>query len=364
MALLSVEKRKAYFKKLGYGEYNTTNIKKLQKEYLREKDVDGIYGLNTDRLLRHVYNCSLVPSFEPKEFRCTCGRCTGYPTYMKQVELKHIQKIRDHYKKPMIITSALRCSYENSRVGGVANSGHLRGYAVDFYMAGVTDTVAHRTSTLAWIKKQENHEFTYGASMKDSNGFYRTASGMGNAMHTETHAPKAQTKQDKMVAWAKKIAADNSWIYVHWKKDDAKTKKCPICNNYPKGKYHGWYCTRWVLAPWVHGAKLKKTCGNPPNNGQIEKIYNAKTDAEALKLARQYIGIKDIKVIRSKKNLPTSKLKAGDMCYYFSGNTCKHAWFYIGKGKMIDANSYSDKAKQIAIRKRMSCRVAIRYIGK
>ena len=160
MALLAVEKRKAYFKKLGYGEYNAANIKKLQKDYLREKDVDGIYGLNTDRLLRHVYNCSLVPDFEPKEFRCTCGRCTGYPTYMKQVELKHIQKIRDHYKKPLIITSALRCSYENSRVGGVTNSGHLRGYAVDFYMAGVTDTVAHRTAALAWIKKQENHEFT------------------------------------------------------------------------------------------------------------------------------------------------------------------------------------------------------------
>lgn len=173
-----------------------------------------------------------------------------------------------------------------------------------------------------------------------------------------------KTPQEKMVAWAKKIASDNSWIYVHWKGSDIKTKRCPICYNYPKGKYHGWFCTRWVLAPWVHGAGLKKKCGYPPNNGKIEKIYNAKTDAEALRLARKYIGIKDIKVIRSKKNLNQSVLKAGDMCYYFKGNYCHHAWFYIGNGQMIDANSYKDKNRQIAIRKAMSCKVAIRYIGK
>ena len=175
---------------------------------------------------------------------------------------------------------------------------------------------------------------------------------------------KAKTKQELMVEWATKIAKDNSWHYVHWEKGDPKTKKCPICNNYPKGKYHGWYCTRWNMAPWVHGAGIKKTCGNPPNNGQIEKLWSAKTDAEALKLARKYTGIQDIKVIRSKSNLKQSQLKAGDMCYYFNGTTCQHAFFYVGDGYMIDANSYKDEAKQIAKRKAMSCKVAIRYVGK
>ena len=167
-----------------------------------------------------------------------------------------------------------------------------------------------------------------------------------------------------MVEWATKIANDNSYIYVHWKKNDPKTKKCPICNNYPKGKYHGWYCTRWNMAPWVHGAGLKKTCGNPPNNGQIDQIYRAKTKAEALKLARKFTGIHDIQVIRSKSGISQKALKAGDMCYYYSGSSCQHAFVYIGDGKMIDANSYKDKSKQIAKRKAMSCKVAIRYVGK
>ena len=364
--MLTQAQREARLKYLGFGDYSKESILAFQKKAFpnNKEEWDSTYGINTDRALRHFYNVrKFTKNFKPEEFKCKCGKCNGYPSYMKQVELAHIQNIRNHYGKPIKITSALRCPHENRQVGGVPNSGHLKGYAVDFYMAGVTDTVANRTKALSWIKKQDNHEFTYGANMKDSNGLYRSASGMGNAMHTETHAPKL-TPQQKMVAWAKKIAGDNSWIYVHWKKNDAKTKKCPICNHYPKGKYHGWYCTRWNLAPWVHGAGIKKSCGNPPNNGQIDKIYNAKTNAEALRLARNYLGIHNIKVIRNRKGIPQSQLRAGDMCYYYQGGYCKHAFFYIGNGKMIDANSYKDPAKQIAIRKAMSCKVAIRYTGK
>lgn len=187
MTLLTIKQRKKKFKALGLGDYNKAGILAFQKKYFkREQDQDGIYGSDTDKLLRHVYNCSLVPNFEPEEFRCSCGRCTGYPTWMRQVELKHLQAIRNHYKKPMTITSGVRCAYENRRVGGVSNSGHLKGYAADFYMAGVTDTVSHRVAAQSWIVTLPNHKFTYGAYMKDSNGLYRTASGMGNAMHTET----------------------------------------------------------------------------------------------------------------------------------------------------------------------------------
>ena len=192
MALLTTEQRKRRFEYLGFGKYSKENILKFQKKaFPKDSDEqDSKYGFKTDRALRTFYNVKKFGGgyFKPEEFRCTCGRCSGYPSYMKKVEIQHITKIRKHYKRPMIITSALRCSYENSRVGGVKNSGHTRGYAVDFYMKGVTDTVDNRVDALKWIKKQEDHEFTYGANMKDSNGLYRTASGMGNAMHTETHA--------------------------------------------------------------------------------------------------------------------------------------------------------------------------------
>lgn len=201
MALLSKEGRIKRYKYLGY-EYTHEGIKAFQKKAFPDqpKQQDGKHGVNTDRALRHFYNVKkCTTSFKPEEFRCKCGHCTGYPTYMKQVELKHLQKIRNHYKKPMTITSGLRCSYENNRVGGVRNSGHLKGYAADFYIEGVTDTVAHRQKSMSYIKKLDNHQFTYGAYMKDSNGMYRAAAGMGNAMHTETHAP-SPSKEDLIIA--------------------------------------------------------------------------------------------------------------------------------------------------------------------
>lgn len=188
MALLSIDKRKEYFKVLGFGEYNSENLKKFQKVAFpsHPEEWDGIFGSKSNAALRHFYNVwKCTKDFKPTEFRCTCGRCTGYPTFMKQRELKHLQAIRDHYKTPMIITSGLRCPYENRRVGGVSNSGHLTGRAADFYMRGVTDTVPNRNKALKWIVKQPNHKFTYGAHMVDSEGNYRNAIGMGNAMHTE-----------------------------------------------------------------------------------------------------------------------------------------------------------------------------------
>lgn len=235
MSLLAVNTRKKYFKKLGLGEYNEKNIRKLQKKYMRAQDVDGIYGTDTDRLLRHVYNCSLVKNFKPEEFRCPCGKCTGYPARMKQVELKHIQTIRDHYGRPMIITSGLRCKVENRRVGGVSNSGHLTGYAVDFYMEGVTDTAPNRNKALSYIKTLPNHKFTYGAHMVDSDGAYREASGMGNAMHTETKKKVSQSIIDQMLT-ACKTQAD--WM----KKSKYKWQSNPTIT---KSKYYG-TCVTYV----------------------------------------------------------------------------------------------------------------------
>ena len=191
MALLSKEDREKRFKYLGLGEYNKENILKFQKKAFPnlKSQQDSVYGKNTDNALRTFYNVKkTTKNFTPQEFKCECGGkyCSGYPSFMKQNEMKHLQAIRDHYGKPMTITCGLRCPTQNRKVGGVSNSGHLKGYAADFYMQGVTDTVPNRNKALMWIMKQPNHKFTYGAHMVDSEGNYRSANGMGNAMHTET----------------------------------------------------------------------------------------------------------------------------------------------------------------------------------
>lgn len=192
MALLSIEERKEFFKTLGLGEYNEENIEKLQKKYmLRKKDVDGKYGNDTDNLLRHLMNCHLYlkkENFKPEEFRCGCGgkHCCGYPTYMKPMELKNIQSIRSHYGKPMIITCGVRCVSYNRAVGGIQNSEHLKGLAVDYYIQGVTDTLANRKRSIQWIKTLPGHHYTYGNGI-NSNGYKVNYPGMGNALHTDSY---------------------------------------------------------------------------------------------------------------------------------------------------------------------------------
>ena len=239
MVLLTVDQRKKKFKELGFGEYNEASIKKFQKKYLRAKDVDGVYGTNTDKALRHVYNVKkYTKNFEPEEFKCECGGryCTGYPSWMKKVELENLQAIRTHFGKPMTVTCGLRCRpYNNSLVGSIPNSKHLSGYATDFYMAGVTDTLANRKAAIKWIKKLPNHNYTYGNGY-NSNGVSLKASYMGNALHTDTNKPiaKPEPKQEKSPAKetpktltnADKLAACAYEFAYH-----SNTKKA----NYPKG---------------------------------------------------------------------------------------------------------------------------------
>lgn len=215
MALLKLEQRKEYFKALGLGEYNEENIKAVQKKYmLRKSDVDGVYGTNTDNLLRHLMNCHLYlnpDNFRPEEFRCGCnGRhCCGYPTYMQAVELKNVQAIRSHYGKPMAITCGVRCNAYNREVGGISNSEHKKGLAVDYCIKGVTDTLTNRKANIGWISSLPNHHYTYGNGIfaETVNGRttkgYVSAPGMGNAMHTDCResapAPSPYDENGKLI---------------------------------------------------------------------------------------------------------------------------------------------------------------------
>lgn len=187
---MTEKERKDIFKELGLGNYNKTNIKKFQKTAFSDpNEWDGICGKKTDTALLHWRNVyKYTKNFKPEEFKCDCGGryCTGYPDYMKPHELMHIQAIRDHWRKPMKVTCGLRCKVYNGKLkGSIANSKHLTGQAVDFYMKGVTDTLANRKMAIKWIKKQPFHTYTYGNGI-NSYGYKVAASYMGNCMHTDT----------------------------------------------------------------------------------------------------------------------------------------------------------------------------------
>ena len=179
--------------------------------------------------------------------------------------------------------------------------------------------------------------------------------------------PKPQpTTQDKIVAWAKKIASDNSWHYVKWS-SNKKTHECPICHDHAKGKYHGWNCIGFAFACWHHGGGIKCKCNcSVINDDEWNKIYKAKTDAKALKIAKDLIGINDIAIIRNKKGIPQSQLKAGDICAR-ADKEVEHIFLYIGDGKMADCRGSNGKVpndNQISVRKAQVAKIAIRYTGK
>lgn len=73
--------------------------------------------------------------FKRKEFACKCG--CGFDAV--DVELLELcTMIREHFGKPMTITSACRCESHNAKVGGAKSSQHKLGKAVDFQIRDVS----------------------------------------------------------------------------------------------------------------------------------------------------------------------------------------------------------------------------------
>lgn len=196
--LLTIKQRQRKLKDLGFYKLKVDGIegagtkkayKDLQKKYfIRKTDIDGIYGNNTDILLRNAWNVKMTcKNFKLEEFKCECGGrgCTGYPKVINTTLLKHLQTIRTKYRVPIIITSGLRCKWYNSRLSGsISKSEHCNGKAIDFY-SNKTKTLANRKSMIDRIIKMSSMSYVY------CNGYWRTkwrkgtisASYMGTSIH-------------------------------------------------------------------------------------------------------------------------------------------------------------------------------------
>lgn len=76
----------------------------------------------------------LSNNFQAYEFDCGCGCST---TKIDDKLVDYLQKIRDHFGKPITITSAYRCPTHNAREGGASKSRHVTGEAADFRVEGI-----------------------------------------------------------------------------------------------------------------------------------------------------------------------------------------------------------------------------------
>ena len=90
----------------------------------------------------------LSANFKVREFYCRDG---SDPIFVDSELVQCLQKIRNHFGKPVHITSGYRTAAYNARkdVGGAKFSQHQYGKAADIWIAGVSvDTLAAYVETL------------------------------------------------------------------------------------------------------------------------------------------------------------------------------------------------------------------------
>lgn len=81
-----------------------------------------------------------IEFFTEAEFRCKCGGryCDGYPARMQEQVVRICDSARRHFGRPGHVISGLRCRTHNANEGGVADSQHIYGEAVDLMIEGVS----------------------------------------------------------------------------------------------------------------------------------------------------------------------------------------------------------------------------------
>lgn len=99
-----------------------------------------------------------IEYFTRDELKCKCGGryCNGFPAEPQEMTVRLADRARKHFGKPAHNVSFLRCRQHNANSGGVANSQHMYGEAMDIRIEGVT-----ANDLYSFMKKQPEVRYTY-----------------------------------------------------------------------------------------------------------------------------------------------------------------------------------------------------------
>lgn len=158
------------------GKQTQAAVRAFQRDYgLLE---DGIAGAKTQKALRQAIfdNWEKPSQTAPTEtaktgtwwddiryftradpyIGCSCGRCGGFPAEPSEKLMRLADKVREASGRPMVPTSTVRCRAHNAEVGGVGNSRHLLGNAMDFAIPGLSSQ-----QILFLVRAQKETAYTY-----------------------------------------------------------------------------------------------------------------------------------------------------------------------------------------------------------
>lgn len=72
-----------------------------------------------------------IGNFDTKEFESKDGKPSPWRTVVNPQLIELLNKIRDEFGEPIVVTSGYRSPEHNAKVGGVKNSMHVLGQAAD-----------------------------------------------------------------------------------------------------------------------------------------------------------------------------------------------------------------------------------------
>jgi uncharacterized protein YcbK (DUF882 family) len=97
----------------------------------------------------------LSKHFSRSEFTCKCNSCGFNTVDTKMLEV--LENVREHFDKPVTITSGCRCVSHNRKIGGSKNSQHLIGRASDFKVLDIEPEEVYN-----YIDEEYPHTFGLG----------------------------------------------------------------------------------------------------------------------------------------------------------------------------------------------------------
>lgn len=156
-----------------WGTQSQQATEAFQRDFL--PPADGKFGPLTEQRILEVIASGEAPQqeetaagdswwdeieyFKPAEFTCKCGCGAGE---MEEKLIRAADTMRKAMGEPINVSSGRRCATRNAAVGGVADSRHLLGKAMDF---SVKDTANAKVEAyLAKIKAAGTIRYWYNIS--------------------------------------------------------------------------------------------------------------------------------------------------------------------------------------------------------